>query len=49
MKYREGLSVVVYCENETLEAKKMMQGSGCFLCDDFVTAVYHSLWKSCAA
>jgi len=45
----KGKPVVVYCENETPEAKKMMEGSGCLLCDDFVSAVYQCLWISCAA
>jgi hypothetical protein len=45
----EGKPVIVYCENETPEAKKMMQGSGCVLCDDFVSAVYQLLWIACAA
>jgi nucleoside 2-deoxyribosyltransferase len=45
----KGKPVVVYCENETAEAKKMMQGSECILCDDFVTAIYRSLWVACAA
>ena len=45
----KGKPVIVYCENETLEAKKMMQGSGCMLCDDFVSAIYQCLWVSCAA
>lgn len=44
----KGKPVVVYCENETPEAKKMMQGSGCLLCDDFVSAVYQLLWIGCA-
>ena len=39
--------VVVYCENETLEHKKMMQGSGCIMCDDFVSAIYQALWVAC--
>lgn len=41
--------VVVYCENETPEGKKMMQGSGCLLCEDLVSAVYQTLWIACAA
>jgi hypothetical protein len=44
----KGKPVIVYCENETAEAKKMMQGSGCTICDDFVSAVYHTLWIACA-
>ena len=40
--------VVVYCENEIADDKKMMQGSGCRLCNDFVSAVYETLWIACA-
>lgn len=36
--------VIVYCENETEEALKMMHGSGCIIHDDFVTAIYQSFW-----
>ena len=38
--------VVMYCENESVENKKMMQGSGCALCDDYVSAVYQTLWTA---
>jgi nucleoside 2-deoxyribosyltransferase len=40
--------VIVYCENETQESLKMMQGSGCTLCEDFVTAIYRSFWIAAA-
>jgi nucleoside 2-deoxyribosyltransferase len=40
--------VVVYSESEPEEAKKMMQGSECEMCDDFVTAIYQTLWTGCA-
>lgn len=36
--------IVMYSENETEENKKMMEGSGCMLCDDYVTAIYKTLW-----
>lgn len=36
--------VVIYCENESEEDKKMMLGSGCFACTDYVTAIYKTLW-----
>lgn len=45
----KGKPVVVYSENETPEDKKMMQGSGCVLCDDFVTAIYQAIWIACAS
>lgn len=40
--------VVMYCENESIEDKKMMQGSGCTICDDYVSAVYQTLWAAAA-
>lgn len=43
----QGKPVIVYCEDETAEAQKMMQGSGCFLVDDFVSAIYRALWIAC--
>jgi hypothetical protein len=36
--------VVVYSENETAEALKMMAGSSCYLCDDFVSSIYRAFW-----
>lgn len=43
----KGKPVVLYCENESVENKKMMQGSGCVLCDDYVSAIYETLWTAC--
>lgn len=40
--------VVMYCENESVEDQKMMQGSGCLVCDDYVSAIYETLWTACA-
>jgi nucleoside 2-deoxyribosyltransferase len=40
--------VIVYCESETEEAMKMMLGSGCILCEDFVSAIYRSVWVATA-
>lgn len=45
----KGKPVVVYSENETAEHIKMMEGSGCILKEDFVTALYTVLWKAIAA
>lgn len=36
--------VVVYCENESEENRKMMDGSACVMCSDFTTAIYKALW-----
>lgn len=41
-----GKSVIVYSENESDENKKMMLGSGCVLCEDYVTAIYQTLWTA---
>lgn len=41
---RSGMPVVVYAENETAENCKMMIGSGCFMRDDFVSAIYQAMW-----
>lgn len=38
--------VVVYSECESPEDRKMMEGSGCFMADDFVSAIYHTVWVS---
>lgn len=36
--------VIVYCENESEENKKMIEGSGCILAKDYVGAVYQAIW-----
>lgn len=38
--------VVVYSECETIEARKMMEGSDCVLVEDFVTAIYQTVWEA---
>ncbi|HEM7146959.1 TPA: nucleoside 2-deoxyribosyltransferase [Providencia stuartii] len=38
------IPVVFYAENVADEDKKMMAGSGCILCEDYVTAIYKTLW-----
>lgn len=38
--------VIIYCENESEENLKMMAGSGCILCNDFVSAIYRALWTA---
>lgn len=43
----KGIPVIIYCENESDESKKMMKGSDCMLCDDYVTAIYQTLWAAC--
>jgi hypothetical protein len=42
--HSEGMPVIVYAENETGENCKMMVGSGCFMCKDFVSAIYRTVW-----
>ncbi len=39
-----GTPVVLYAENESPEDCKMMEGTDCFLCDDFVSAIYRTAW-----
>ena len=43
-----GIPVVMYCENESSEDQKMMEGSACILCSDYVTAIYKTLWVAIA-
>lgn len=43
-----GTPVVIYCENESEEDLKMMAGSGCVLCTDYVSAIYRALWIAVA-
>jgi nucleoside 2-deoxyribosyltransferase len=40
-----GKPVVFYSENESDGNKKMMEGSNCILCDDYVTSIYKMLWS----
>jgi len=42
--HRDGKPVVVYVENEQPEDCKMMVGTGCFMRDDFVSAIYQTVW-----
>ena len=37
--------VVAYCENEKSESLKMLEGSDCIIVDDYVTALYKTVWK----
>lgn len=41
-----GKPVVFYSENEPDSDKKMMLGSGCLMCDDYVTSIYRTLWAA---
>jgi hypothetical protein len=38
--------VVMYAENVSIEDKKMMEGSDCVLCNDYVSAIYKTIWKA---
>lgn len=40
----QGKPVVVYCENESSEDLKMLEGSDCLLCKDYVSSIYRALW-----
>jgi nucleoside 2-deoxyribosyltransferase len=40
----KGKVVIMYSENVSVGDKKMMEGSGCILCKDYVTSIYKTLW-----
>lgn len=42
----KGKPVVMYCESESAEDQKMMEGSGCIVSRDYVTAIYKALWTA---
>ena len=42
------IPVIIYCENEAPDDLKMMEGSGCIVCDDYVGAIYQTMWKAMA-
>lgn len=39
--------VVVYVENESVQDKKMIEGSDCRISDDYVSAIYQTIWEAC--
>lgn len=41
-----GKPVVFYSENESEEDKKMMEGSTCRLSNDYVSAIYQTIWEA---
>lgn len=38
--------VVFYAENESNQDKKMMEGSNCRITDDYVSAIYQTVWEA---
>lgn len=38
--------VVLYSENESAQDKKMMEGSDCLICDDYVSSIYQTVWEA---
>lgn len=38
--------VVFYAENESVQDKKMIEGSNCYITDDYVSAIYHTVWEA---
>ena len=40
----KNVPVVGFAQNVSEEAMKMLKGTNCLLCDDFVTAIYHTVW-----
>ena len=43
-----GIPVVAYVENEKQGDLLMLQGSGCRIFTDFVSAIYHTAWDAFA-
>lgn len=41
-----GKPVIMYCETESEESCKMMQGTNCRLESDYVSAIYRTLWTA---
>jgi len=41
-----GRPVVVLAQNVDEESLKMLEGTGCDICDDFVTAIYRTAWAA---
>jgi nucleoside 2-deoxyribosyltransferase len=41
----KNIPIVTFVQNETKESLKMLEGSGCSICNDFTTAIYKSAWK----
>ena len=46
--HAKGMPVVFYAENEVGEDRKMFEGTGCRMCGDFTSAVYHAVWEGLA-
>lgn len=40
--------VVFYAENESEQDRKMMEGSNCRITDDYVSAIYQTVWEAVA-
>lgn len=40
----KNVPVVGFAQNVSEEALKMLKGTNCILCDEFVTAIYHTVW-----
>ena len=41
-----GKPVIVYSERHAGENLRMMEGSGCVMCDNYATAIYSALWEA---
>jgi nucleoside 2-deoxyribosyltransferase len=41
-----GKPVVVFAQNVSEESLKMLEGTECDICDDFVTAIYRTAWAT---
>ncbi len=43
---KKGIPVVAFAEQTTDEAMKMLLGTGCTVCRDFTSSIYHAKWKA---
>lgn len=42
---KKGIPVVCFAQNISVESLKMVEGTGCEVVDDFVSALYRTIWK----
>jgi hypothetical protein len=42
---KKGIPVVCFAQNVSVESLKMVEGTGCEVLDDFVSALYRTIWR----
>ncbi|MDU1666584.1 MAG: PfkB family carbohydrate kinase [Bradyrhizobium sp.] len=42
---KKGIPVVCFAQNVSVESLKMVEGTGCEVVDDFVSALYRTIWR----